>query len=534
MSRKEEVNIRKLRYVLYARKSTEDDNRQVRSIDDQIRDCQKLAKELGITVVGDPIRETKSAKKPGKRPLFSMLLKDVESGKYDGILCWHPDRLCRNMLEGGQIINMLDEGVLKDIRFHSHQFSNDANGKMLLGMLFVFSKQYSDDLSDKVSRGVQGNLDEGKSSGAPKWGYSRSEVTGHYEPNEYFDAIKEAWEMRSRGESLQTITKFLSEKGVHRITKNTKRPAKFRVSIQTLSNIFRDSVYYGKLNQANQSVDLRTIYDFKPMVDEKTFNQIQAMSYGRTQDKHAKKRVSFYPLRRMVFCAVCGSTKPMSVGKNLVGSKTHHVLTYTCKNPDCIRKPRSLRAKHVFNSIYGLLDSFEFGDKTYELYSKEMDEMTDEKITEIREKILSKRGALTHIMKELNDRALSLGRMKPDSEVYRVNENKVNELAIKRVDIEQEIELLEKKIANPSKIKLSKDQFLNQLKMLPDKMRAGSAVEKDLLCRNLFLNLHVDNEKVVNYIWREPYASLVKTFEFKSGGGGWNRTNYQAVMSRLL
>jgi len=101
------IDIRKLRYVLYARKSTEDDTRQVRSIGDQIRDCQKLAQDLDLRVV-DIIKETKSAKRPHQRPLFTKMLKDLRAKKYDAILCWHPDRLCRNMLEAGEIIDMLD------------------------------------------------------------------------------------------------------------------------------------------------------------------------------------------------------------------------------------------------------------------------------------------------------------------------------------------------------------------------------------------------------------------------------------------
>jgi site-specific DNA recombinase len=226
MLRQQPIDIRKLRYVLYARKSTEDDGRQIRSIDDQIRDCKKLAADQGLHVVGEPIRESKSAKKPGQRPKFTQILKDLEAKKYDGILCWHPDRLCRNMLEGGQVINMLDEGVLKDIRFHSHQFSNDANGKMLLGMLFVFSKQYSDDLSEKVNRGNQGNFDEGKSAGTPKWGYIRDEATGLYAPSPFFDDIKEAWNRRLQGQSYRTIARFLSEKNVHRMTKDVKASQK--------------------------------------------------------------------------------------------------------------------------------------------------------------------------------------------------------------------------------------------------------------------------------------------------------------------
>ena len=39
---------------------------------------------------GEPIQESKSTKKSGNRPLFSQMLKDIEKGKYDAILAWHP------------------------------------------------------------------------------------------------------------------------------------------------------------------------------------------------------------------------------------------------------------------------------------------------------------------------------------------------------------------------------------------------------------------------------------------------------------
>ena len=44
MPRKKELDITKLRYVLYARKSTEDKGSQEHSIEDQIKDCKALAK----------------------------------------------------------------------------------------------------------------------------------------------------------------------------------------------------------------------------------------------------------------------------------------------------------------------------------------------------------------------------------------------------------------------------------------------------------------------------------------------------------
>ncbi len=418
-------------------------------------------------------------------------------------------------------MNMIDEGVIKDIRFRSHQFSNDANGKMLLGILFVFSKQYSDDLSDKVNRGVQGNLSEGKSAGTPKWGYNRDEVTGHYEPDDNFNALKEAWRMRASGESLDSITEYLTKQNVHRFTKVLGKRRVLRISKSTLSNIFHDPFYYGVLVQSGQSVDLfQLLPNFVPVTDRTTYDLVQAIGYGRTKGAVTQKRTVFYPLRGFVYCAVCNSPSYMKVGKNRTGSG-QHVLSYRCDNKDCTRSPKSFRAKHIFNSIYERLEKFELGDEAYERYSTELDGYTDEKVQAIREDIHSKRGALSHITKELNERSLAIGRL-TDTPAYKPNMDELERLTTQRTELESAIKSLEEKIADPHKIKLNKDEFLNLVKSAADKMRAGSAMEKDVLCRILFLNLAVDNEKVAPYHWREPFATLIRATEIVDGGGGWS------------
>jgi hypothetical protein len=69
------------------------------------------------------------------------------------------------MLEAGILIDMVDRGVISDLRFCTQQFSKDANGKMLLGMAFVLSKQYSDKISDDVSRARDERHIEGQTNG---------------------------------------------------------------------------------------------------------------------------------------------------------------------------------------------------------------------------------------------------------------------------------------------------------------------------------------------------------------------------------
>ena len=92
-------------------------------------------------------------------------------------------------------------------------------------------------------------------------------------------------------------------------------------------------------------------------------------------------------------------------------------------------------------------------------------------------------------------------------------------LKVSRGTVTNRIAKLEAKIVDPRQIKLSKTEFLNVIKTAAAKMRAGSAVEKDVLCRILFLNLRVDNEKVASYLWKEPFASLVKATELSYGRG---------------
>ena len=102
-----------LRYFIYCRKSSEAEDRQVLSIESQTSELRKLAKKLNLSIV-EVISESRSAKSPG-RPLFNQMLKRINQGKADGIICWKLDRLARNPIDGGQIIWMLQQGIIKHI-----------------------------------------------------------------------------------------------------------------------------------------------------------------------------------------------------------------------------------------------------------------------------------------------------------------------------------------------------------------------------------------------------------------------------------
>jgi len=148
-----------LKYYLYARKSTDDEDRQVLSIESQINELREYAKKENLFIVEEFV-EVKTAKEPG-RPIFSFMLKQIEAGLADGILAWHPDRLARNSVDGGKIIYFVDLGIIKDLRFPTYRFDNTAQGKFMLSIVFGQSKYYIDNLSENIRRGMREKLRRG-------------------------------------------------------------------------------------------------------------------------------------------------------------------------------------------------------------------------------------------------------------------------------------------------------------------------------------------------------------------------------------
>ena len=123
-----------IKYCLYARKSSESAERQVLSIDSQTKEMLQIAERDGLNVV-EIKRESHSAKATGERPIFNELLRDVREQKFNGILTWAPDRLSRNAGDLGAVVDLIDQGLLTEIRTHGQTFSNTPNEKYLLMIL---------------------------------------------------------------------------------------------------------------------------------------------------------------------------------------------------------------------------------------------------------------------------------------------------------------------------------------------------------------------------------------------------------------
>ena len=163
-----------MKYIIYARKSTESEDRQSLSIASQIIEMQEIAKRDGLRVV-KIFQEAKSAKAPG-RPVFAEMLSFVEKGKAQGILCWKIDRLARNPLDEGKIKWMLQNGTIAQIKTFDREYNPDDN-VVIASIEFSMANQYIRDLSKNVKRGLAEKVRRGEYPATPPLGYVNNPKT---------------------------------------------------------------------------------------------------------------------------------------------------------------------------------------------------------------------------------------------------------------------------------------------------------------------------------------------------------------------
>lgn len=131
------------------------------SIDSQVREMEKMAREQDIDIVVMK-KESHSAKEAGQRPVFEEIIKEIKEGKFDGILTWAPDRISRNAGDLGRIVDLIDQGLLKEIRTYGGQkFSNNPNEKFLLMILGSQAKLENDNKVINVKRGLRARCEMG-------------------------------------------------------------------------------------------------------------------------------------------------------------------------------------------------------------------------------------------------------------------------------------------------------------------------------------------------------------------------------------
>ncbi len=336
---------------MYCRKSSEAEDRQMLSIESQRSELQRYAERENLTIT-EVKEEARSAKAPG-RPLFNEMLRQIECGNANGILAWHPDRLARNALDGGQIIHLLDMATLADLRFPTYSFENTSQGKFMLAIMFGQSKYYVDALSENVRRGNRTKREKGWLPGRAPIGYLNARAnTGEKiivpDPDR-FPALKQLWHLLlTGGYSVPQLLDIATNDLGLRTPKRTRvggRP----LSVSGIYRVFANPFYGGHIVYDNQWYPGR----HEPMITVEQFERAQDM-LGRTNAALPKSHV--FPYTGLMRCGFCGCSITAEIKVNRFGSR---YVYYHCghKKRDLDCREQSVEQKDLEAQILAFLES---------------------------------------------------------------------------------------------------------------------------------------------------------------------------------
>jgi len=316
------------KYFIYCRKSTEEEERQILSIEAQLAELRDFAKQNNLFIVKE-FTESKTAKEPG-RPIFNEMLGEIEKGNAEGILSWNPDRLARNSVDGGRIIYLVDTGKIKSLKFPTFWFEPTPQGKFMLSVAFGQAKYYSDNLRENILRGIRQKIRRGELSAKAPLGYFNEPRLKTIEPDKKtFNKVKEILRAFATGNyTLSQIRDKMFSLGL------VGPKSRKKMSLSSVEHILKNPFYYGyflyrgELHQGSH----------KPMITKKLFDQIQQALKDNGKPRK-KPKVKDFPFLCFAKCGECGYaiTAEKQVKKSGLEFVYYH-CTYKSKTRKCTQR----------------------------------------------------------------------------------------------------------------------------------------------------------------------------------------------------
>jgi len=345
---------KKLRYLIYARKSTEAEDRQVASIEAQVDELEKIAAEKELEVVGKPFCESKSAKAPG-RPIFNAMIQKIENGEADGILCWKLDRLARNPVDAGTICWRLQQSIAKHIQTCGRGYLPSDN-VMMMSVEFGMANQFVRDLSMNVKRGLRKKLNDGWAIGAVPMGYvnfqdpDTGEHTVKKDPDR-FHLIRKMWDLMIGGHYTPAMILKIANNEWGFRTKKHRRSGNKPIACSAIYRLFNNPFYYGVIESPKGSGILYR-GSHEPMITKAEFDRVQTLLGKKAL--HPASHVKEFAFTGLMRCGECGCSVTAEDKRQVICTNCKHKFSYINKTtcPKCQTDISEMKNPTLLHYVY--------------------------------------------------------------------------------------------------------------------------------------------------------------------------------------
>lgn len=483
-------------HVIYARKSTESDDRQILSIDSQINELQALAARRGVRVA-EVLTESRSAKAPG-RPVFRDLMRRVRRGEIRGVFCWKMDRLSRNHLDTGTVLQALADGVLEEIVTSDRTYTRDGNDRFMGSFELGMATKYIDDLRQNIRCGIRARLQRGWIHYRAPIGYLNDPVSRTIKTDpKRFGLIRRMWELLLSGTVRPAeILETADEKWGLR-TRRTKHTGGKPLSRTGLYDLFANPFYMGliRLQNGDSYPGMHP-----PMVSREEFQRAQEI-LGRTGRRPQQHRFAFTGLIR---CSGCAGSITAELHIKPSGRRyVYYRCSRSMKGVPC-REP-AISVRDLESQIVNRLRSLAMPQKVYEWLLVRLGHDLDREHDRRGDARRTLQAALEAVLKE-EENLLSL---------------RVRDLVEDSVYVAKRAEMADRRVALSEKLK-QPGRSANELRQLSrdvvslgtraaETFVSGTGVQKRMILEAVGLNYALGARRVA--------FSLKKPFTFLADAG---------------
>lgn len=309
--------------ILYARVSSVEQEEEGWSTDAQLRKLREYCNRRDIPILHE-FEEAASAKRGSDRNAFTAMVEYVTAHPGIQVVVEKVDRLLRNYKdwvlidELKPVIHFVNEGVVLDDLCHS-------SNRLLIDIRMVLAKNYSENLSEEIRKGMSEKAKQGHYPTHAPIGYknSRPELGGKsilVSDARRAHLVQRLFAAYATGNhSIATLAALARTIGL-----TTKRGNP--VQSRTIHDMLRNPVYAGRFYWNDQLFE--GIHE--PIVDEATWQDVQDVLDGRGRNKRGFGSIPF-AYRNLVRCK-CGLIMTAEIKK---GRYTYYHCTG--RKEDCHR-----------------------------------------------------------------------------------------------------------------------------------------------------------------------------------------------------
>lgn len=301
--------------VIYARYSSHSQTEQ--SIEGQLAECKRFAKQNNFTIIGEYIDRALSAT-TDNRPQFLKMIEDSNKKTFNGVLVYQLDRFARNRYDSATYKAKLKKNNVRVFSAREN-ISDDASGILMESVLEGMAEYYSAELSQKVKRGMEINASKCLSTGGTiPLGFKISSDKKYIIDTDNAHIVKEIFKMYINGFTMADIGKHMNDM-------NYKTALGNAFTKNSIRGILSNKKYIGTYTYNGKEYP----NSIPAIIDTETFEEAQIILFKNRKATAHNKAKTDYLLTTKLFCGHC---KEMMVG--VCGtSKTKKIhYYYSCNN----------------------------------------------------------------------------------------------------------------------------------------------------------------------------------------------------------